>query len=63
MVTVSSLTFNRLVIVSRHGGLEVIIDLTLVDPGIAHCRRDAAHARIGSAGEGRGPPYAFLAGL
>ncbi len=63
MVTVSSLTFNRLVIVSRHGGLEVIIDLTLVDPGIAHCRRDAAHDRIGSAGEGRGPPYAFLAGL
>ncbi len=37
--------FQQIVVVARHGALEVIIDLALIDPGIAHCRRDAAHNR------------------
>ena len=31
--------FQQIVIVARHGALEVIIDLALIDPGNAHCRR------------------------
>ena len=36
---------QQIVVVARHGALAVSIDFALVDPGIAHCRRDDTQDR------------------